>query len=235
MEMVEHTAKITHVARTLGTVKPIAPPGVKELLDTRKKLGIYTKNNLCEGCGAREVCAACGSVRYRNPTTVVGCVVEEAGRVLLCRRAIEPGHGLWTLPAGFLELDEGLVEGARRETREEACVEVDVRAPHAFLDMPHIGQGYALFRARLRPGETPRAGDETLETAFVAAEDLPWAELAFPSVSIALRLWAETWLRIKLPLSRVKNIQAACTLVGFVPLFFIGAISTNPPSSRCRS
>lgn len=140
---------------------------------------------------AREVCAACGAVRYRNPTTVVGCVVEDAGRVLLCRRAIEPGHGLWTLPAGFLELDEGLVEGARRETREEACVKVEVRAPHAFLDMPHIGQGYALFRARLLPGETPRAGDETLETAFVGADELPWDELAFPSVSIALRLWVE--------------------------------------------
>lgn len=139
----------------------------------------------------RSVCSACGAVHYKNPTMVVGCLVEDAGSVLLCRRSIEPGHGLWTLPAGFLELSEGLMEGARRETLEEACVEVDVSAPHAFLDMPHIGQGYALFRASMRAGQRARAGDETLETAFVPVEDVPWQQLAFPAVSIALRLYAD--------------------------------------------
>jgi ADP-ribose pyrophosphatase YjhB (NUDIX family) len=88
-------------------------------------------------------------------------------------------------------LEEGLVEGARRETREEACVDVDVAAPHAFLDMPHIGQGYALFRATLRPGERARPGHETLETAFVPAGNLPWKEIAFPAVSVALRLYMD--------------------------------------------
>jgi ADP-ribose/FAD diphosphatase len=139
----------------------------------------------------RAVCSACGEVHYRNPTMVVGCLVEDAGSILLCRRSIEPCSGLWTLPAGFLELDEGLVEGARRETREEACAEVDVTAPHSFLDMPHIGQGYALFRATLQEGQCPRPGDETLETAFVPVADLPWDEIAFPAVSFALRLFAE--------------------------------------------
>jgi ADP-ribose/FAD diphosphatase len=139
----------------------------------------------------RSVCSACGEVHYQNPTMVVGCLVEDAGCLLLCRRAIDPGHGLWTLPAGFLELDEGLIQGARRETREEACVDVDVVAPHAFLDMPHIGQGYALFRASIEQGQCAQPGDETLETAFVPVDSLPWDDIAFPAVSVALQLYLD--------------------------------------------
>ena len=141
----------------------------------------------------RARCPGCGTVHYENPRTIVGCLVEHiaGGRaqVLLCRRAIEPGQGLWTLPAGFLELNEGAVAGARRETREEALAEVDVAAPHAFLDLPHIGQTYALFRARLVGGRFG-AGQETLEARLFALKDVPWDELAFPVVSCALELYA---------------------------------------------
>ena len=141
----------------------------------------------------RARCPACGTVHYENPRTIVGCLVEHVAggraRVLLCRRAIEPGKNLWTLPAGFLELDEGAVAGARRETREEALAEVDVQAPHAFLDLPHIGQTYALFRARLVGGRHG-AGQETRETRLYELADVPWDELAFPGVNCALELYA---------------------------------------------
>lgn len=154
----------------------------------------------CQQCGAgierrvpagddrpRAVCTACATVHYENPRTVVGCVVEEGSRLLLCRRAIEPAHGLWTVPAGFLELGESFVEGALRETREEALAAVEVIAPHSLLDLPHIGQHYALFRARLRSGFG--AGAESLETRLFSLDELPWDELAFPVIHFALRLY----------------------------------------------
>jgi ADP-ribose/FAD diphosphatase len=135
----------------------------------------------------RKVCSACGHVHYQNPQVIVGCVVERDGQILLCRRAIEPGRGRWTLPAGFLELGEGLLEGARRETLEEAGADVEILAPHSYLDLPHIGQTYAMFRARLRaPLGNP--GEESLEVAFFDAPAIPWQELAFPAVHFALRL-----------------------------------------------
>ncbi|MDG2149113.1 MAG: NUDIX hydrolase [Planctomycetota bacterium] len=139
----------------------------------------------------RAVCSSCGEVHYKNPTMVVGCLVEAADGILLCRRSIEPGYGLWTLPAGFQELNEGLIEGACRETREEACADVEVTAPHAFIDIPHVGQGYAIFRASLCGSERPQPGDETLETAFVQPGDLPWKDIAFPAVSFALRFFVD--------------------------------------------
>jgi len=160
--------------------------------------------NFCAHCGGplerrvpagddreRAVCTGCGTVHYENPRTVVGCLVEHQGGLLLCRRAIEPGHGLWTLPAGFLELDESLVAGARRETREEACAEVEVEAPHSFLDLPHIGQSYALFRARIAAGGHYAPGEESLATEVFPLDGLPWDELAFPAVHFALQLYVE--------------------------------------------
>ncbi len=138
----------------------------------------------------RKICTACGRVHYRNPLVVVGCIVERGDEILLCRRAIEPARGLWTLPAGFLELGEGTLAGARRETLEEAGADVDVVAPLAFLDLPHIGQSYALFRARLRAPEI-HAGVESLEVKFVHADAIPWDELAFPAVHFALDLWRD--------------------------------------------
>jgi ADP-ribose/FAD diphosphatase len=126
-------------------------------------------------------------VHYQNPLVVVGCLVERDGEILLCRRAIEPARGRWTVPAGFLELGETLVAGAVRETLEEAGARVEVMAPHSFLDLTHIGQTYAMFRARmLEPGFA--AGEESLECRFVATAEIPWRELAFPAVYYALRL-----------------------------------------------
>jgi len=138
----------------------------------------------------RKVCPGCGAVHYRNPLAVVGCLVEREDELLLCRRAIEPARGRWTVPAGFLELGEAAREGARRETREEALAEVEVGMPHALFDLPHIGQTYSLFRARLTaPGFG--VGEESLEVAFVRAAEIPWDELAFPVMHFALRLWVE--------------------------------------------
>lgn len=137
----------------------------------------------------RRVCPACGRVHYVNPVMVVGCIVERGDEILMCRRAIEPALGLWTMPAGFLELGEGMLAGARRETLEEAGADVEILAPHAFLDLPHIGQAYALFRGRLR-SPAIRAGAESLEVAFVRLADIPWDELAFPAVHFALALLA---------------------------------------------
>ncbi len=144
------------------------------------------------------MCTQCPGIHYQNPTTVVGCLVEEGDGVLLCRRSIEPRHGTWTLPAGFLELDEGLAAGARRETREEACLEVDVLAPHALLDMPHIGQGYVLFRARRAAGAAAaKPGHETLETAVFGLTEIPWGQLAFPAVHFALQLYQQDRRRLQ--------------------------------------
>lgn len=165
----------------------------------------------CPSCGApceervpagddrpRAVCTACGTVHYLNPRSVVGCIVERDGGVLLCRRAIEPAHGRWTFPAGFLETGESLAAGAARETWEEARARVAVSAPHALLDVPHIGQTYVVFRARFSepaqatesaPGHAP--GPESLITELVPFDRIPWGELAFPSISLALRLYVE--------------------------------------------
>lgn len=138
----------------------------------------------------RHVCAACGLVLYENPKVVTGCIVEVAGEVLLCRRAIEPSSGRWTFPAGFLELGESQAEGAKRETLEESGARVEVLDPHAYLDVPHISQCYAVFRGRLLE-RSEDFGHESSEVAMFPLPDVPWGELAFPVVSIALRLFVE--------------------------------------------
>lgn len=141
----------------------------------------------------RAVCESCGEIHYVNPRSVVGCLVEAEGQLLLCRRAIEPSRGRWTVPAGFLELGESLRDGAARETREEACAEVEIFAPQAMLELFHIGQVYVLFRARLLPGADGApdfaAGDESLEVGLFDPDDLPLGELAFPVVHYALELY----------------------------------------------
>jgi len=157
----------------------------------------------CPSCGApceervptgdnrtRAVCTGCALVHYRNPNIVVGCIVEAPGGLLLCRRAIEPALGLWTFPAGFLENGESLAAGAARETLEEARADVEVLAPHALLDIPHIAQTYVVFRARLR-GTDFGAGPESQVVEVLATDRIPWEELAFPSVSLALRLYVD--------------------------------------------
>jgi ADP-ribose pyrophosphatase YjhB (NUDIX family) len=138
----------------------------------------------------RHVCDACGTVHYLNPKLVAGCVAEAAdGRILLCRRAIEPRAGLWTVPAGFMELGETTEDAARRETREEALADVADLALHCVVEVPEVSQVHVMFRARLVGSYG--AGTETLEARLVEETALPWAELAFPSVRGALERFVE--------------------------------------------
>ncbi len=151
----------------------------------------------CSNCGAlvnkmipegdnrdRFVCPECDRVHYQNPIIVVGCVPEIDGQVLLCRRAIEPRHGFWTVPAGFMELGETLAEGAARETMEEACAEVRIDRMFASVDVIRAGQVHIFFAAQLLSGHS--VGPESLETKLFREEDVPWDELAFSSGRFAL-------------------------------------------------
>ncbi len=134
----------------------------------------------------RYVCAACGTVHYQNPKVVVGCLTEWEDQVLLCRRAIEPRHGLWTLPAGFLENNETLHAGAARETFEEARARVDVGALYTMISLPQISQVYVMFRARLVDLDFG-PGPESLEVRLFREEQIPWEEIAFRTIGRTLR------------------------------------------------
>ena len=138
----------------------------------------------------RHVCTACGVIHYQNPKMIVGCIIEHHGRVLLCKRAIEPRRGYWTVPAGFLELGESAMAGALRETREEACARVRIIAPYAHFDVPHIGQAYIIYRASLLDLDFA-PGTESLEVKLVGLSEIPWSEIAFPVVRHSLELLSE--------------------------------------------
>ena len=137
---------------------------------------------------ARDVCDACGAIHYQNPRLVVGTVVSHGDAVLLCRRAIEPRRGFWTVPAGFLEIGESAVEGARRETFEETGVAVRIVAPLAHFDILRIGQIYVIFRAELVAEADPThdVSKESLEVRWWPWESVPWDELAFDATRYAL-------------------------------------------------
>ena len=134
----------------------------------------------------RCVCANCGAIHYQNPKTVVGCLAEWDGRILLCKRAIEPRRGLWTLPAGFLENGETIEAGALRETAEEARATVDIGALYTVISLPDINQVYMMFRARLLDlGFGP--GSESLEVRLFDEGEIPWESLAFRTIARTLR------------------------------------------------
>ncbi|MDD3432946.1 NUDIX hydrolase [Tepidiphilus olei] len=134
----------------------------------------------------RHVCGHCGEVHYQNPKVVVGAIARWEDRVLLCRRAIEPRLGWWTLPAGFMENGESTMEAAMRETWEEAGALIEVEDLHALIDVPPIQQVHLFYRARLlRLDIAP--GEESLETRLFRLDDIPWGELAFETVRLALR------------------------------------------------
>ena len=135
---------------------------------------------------ARDICEHCGFVAYENPKIVVGSVVRHQGAILLCRRAIAPGHGLWTIPAGYLELNETPEEGARREAFEEARADLSLKRLLAVYSVPRISQVQLIYRAVLAGGDVA-AGPESLEVAWFDPDDIPWNALAFPSVHWALR------------------------------------------------
>ncbi len=156
--------------------------------------------NFCSHCGSaqldwripdgdslpRHVCAQCGTIHYQNPKVVVGCLPEWEDKVLLCKRAIEPRRGLWTLPAGFLENGETLAAGAARETLEEASARVDVGDLYTVISLPQINQLYMMFRARLaEPAFGP--GPESLEVCLYDEADIPWETLAFRTITRTLR------------------------------------------------
>ena len=138
----------------------------------------------------RHVCTACGAIHYRNPKIVAGCVPELEGRILLCRRAIEPRRGYWTIPAGFMELGETLQQAAARECHEEALASVVVADPCAVVTVLHAEQVHVMFRATLS-GSSFGVGIESLEVALHEEHDVPWDELAFRSVVLTLRSYFE--------------------------------------------
>lgn len=134
---------------------------------------------------ARLVCRDCGHIQYENPTVTVGAVCTWEDKILLCRRAIEPRIGFWTIPAGYLELSETTLEGAAREVWEEARVRVEMGGLVGIYEIPHISQMYMIYRARMTaPDAEP--GPESADVQLFAWNDIPWDELAFPSVSWAL-------------------------------------------------
>ncbi|HEX4872612.1 MAG TPA: NUDIX hydrolase [Nevskiaceae bacterium] len=135
----------------------------------------------------RHICPACEHIQYFNPRVIVGVIPEaEDGRLLLCRRNIEPRKGLWTFPAGFMELDETTAEGAAREAREEAEADVQVLDLLTVINVPYVSQVYMVHRGRLRSlhhAPTP----ESIETRLVSEAEIPWDRIAFPTVWHSLR------------------------------------------------
>lgn len=155
--------------------------------------------NFCTNCGGttaekiplgdhqvRRVCTQCSYIHYVNPKVICGALALWENKVLLCRRAIEPRYGLWTLPAGYMELFETMEQGAARETREEAEAEVEIQQLYCMYNIPRIGQIYVLFKADLIEGKFG-AGEETIESRLFAEDEIPWNDLAFPSVERTLR------------------------------------------------
>jgi ADP-ribose pyrophosphatase YjhB (NUDIX family) len=155
----------------------------------------------CSNCGAavvqrvppgdtlpRFVCDECGEIHYQNPKLVVGTVPEHGGRIILCRRAIEPRYGYWTLPAGFMENAESVAQAALRETLEEAGAAVELGAPFTMISVPRVNQVHVFYLARLGALEF-KPGEETLEVALFAEADIPWRDIAFRTVATTLKHW----------------------------------------------
>ena len=157
----------------------------------------------CPDCGAhvarsvpdgdhlpRFVCSGCGAIHYQNPKLIAGCVPEHDGRILICRRAIEPRRGYWTIPAGFMEIGETLQQAAARECQEEALAQVEIEDLCAIVHVLSSAQVHVMFRARL-DGSGWGSGPESLEVRLCAEQEVPWDELAFPSVRFTLGRWFE--------------------------------------------
>ncbi|KOR30688.1 ADP-ribose pyrophosphatase [Achromatium sp. WMS2] len=136
----------------------------------------------------RHICTGCGMIHYRSPKLVVGCIPEWQDQILLCRRAIEPRYGLWTLPAGFMEVGETVQEGAARETLEEAGAKVKVGQLYTLFNLPRASLVNLIFRAELIDPNVA-AGEESLEVGFFRESEIPWSDLSFPMVRETLRLY----------------------------------------------
>jgi len=153
----------------------------------------------CSACGSpvvrrrpdgddrdRAICGSCGTIHYVNPKVVVGAVCTLSKRILICRRAIEPRAGFWTIPAGYMELGETAEEGAIREAWEEARARISIEGLLAVYSVPRIDQVQILFKARLLDPEVS-AGPESREVRLVGWDEIPWDDLAFPTVQWVLR------------------------------------------------
>ena len=134
----------------------------------------------------RKVCFACERIYYENPKLIAGTLPMVEGKVLLCKRAIEPRSGYWTLPAGFLENDESAEEGAARETWEEARAKVRIQRLHTVFSIPHVHQVYFLYLADVIDGVF-EAGPESMECQLFSPEDIPWNEIAFKAIEFTLQ------------------------------------------------
>ncbi|MCG6936869.1 MAG: NUDIX hydrolase [Gammaproteobacteria bacterium] len=157
--------------------------------------------NYCSSCGARVsllipegdnrhryVCENCNTIHYQNPKIVTGCIPQWQDRILLCKRAIEPRYGLWTLPAGFMENEETMLQGAARETAEEANAEVKNMQLFCVFSIAHINQVYTMYRGDLVNG-LASAGEESLEVALLNENEIPWQQIAFQVIHETLRLY----------------------------------------------
>ncbi|HMO47580.1 MAG TPA: NUDIX hydrolase [Rubrivivax sp.] len=155
----------------------------------------------CRSCGAatqylvpagdnreRAVCSACGEIHYENPLNVVGTVPVWGDQLLLCRRNIEPRYGLWTLPAGFMELGETTAEGAVRETEEEAGARIELQELFSLLNVARVGQVHLFYRARLLDTRFD-PGPETIEAQLFREHEIPWEQLAFRTVRETLQCY----------------------------------------------
>ena len=155
--------------------------------------------NYCSNCGntvelgtppgddrPRHLCPSCGTIHYENPKVVVGCIPEMGDKILLCRRAIEPRSGMWTLPAGYLENGETVAQGAQRETLEEAGARIEIIAPYALFNISYVSQIYVMFRARML-NDHFEAGHESSDVRFFAESEIPWNEIAFTVIEATLR------------------------------------------------
>lgn len=136
----------------------------------------------------RRICDHCDFIDYVNPRVVVGSVATWDNKILICKRAIEPRLGYWTLPAGFMENGESVEEGACREAVEEACADLEIERVLAIYSIPRISQVQVMFKAKLRsPDIAP--GPESQEVKLVTWDEIPWKEMAFPSAVWALKHW----------------------------------------------
>lgn len=136
----------------------------------------------------RYICDQCGEIHYQNPNLVVGTLPEWEGRLLLCRRAIEPRYGYWTLPAGFMENDETTADAATRETLEEAGARIALIDPYTMISVPTVNQVHLFYRARLLDLDFA-PGEESLDVALFEQAEIPWQEIAFRTVGLTLRHW----------------------------------------------
>lgn len=159
--------------------------------------------NFCSACGQpvvlkipdgdhlpRHVCTACGTVHYQNPRIIAGCVIEWQDQILLCKRAIEPRRGYWTIPAGFMENNEAVQDAAARESMEEALAHVQIGSLLAIVNVLRAHQVHIMFRARLLDTDFG-VGPESLEVGLYEESAIPWNDIAFLSVEFALRRYLE--------------------------------------------